>query len=103
MKCLPELVGTNQTGRNRPRECDTECLLPVRHQNLSRATSIDQGQRFGEMERDCEMKGCALSIVGSRPQAAPVRLHNGTTDSQSHAAALGLRRKKGGKYLVHSL
>src|SRR6266571_7305409 len=49
------------------------------------------------------MKGCTSSVVGSRPHAAAMRLHNGTADGQSHAAALRLGGKKRRKDLIHLL
>jgi hypothetical protein len=53
--------------------------------------------RQGEMER------CTPSVVRRGPQTASVRLHNGTTDGQPHAAALRLGSKERRKDLIHLL
>src|SRR5882724_8753038 len=44
--------------------------------------------------RQSEVKGGTPSGVGCCPQAAAVRLHNGTADRESHPAALGFGCKK---------
>src|SRR5258707_12998467 len=49
------------------------------------------------------MKSCAPSAVGTCPQLPAMRLHNGTADGQSHAAALRLGRKERRKDLIHLL
>ena len=49
------------------------------------------------------MKCCTSSIVSGRPQPAAVRLHDGTADGQSHAAALRLGGKERRKDLIHLL
>jgi len=63
----------------------------------------NQGCWLRHLDRQGEVKGCTLSIVGSRPQPAAMRLHNGTADGQSHAAALRLRSKERRKDLIHLL
>src|SRR5882672_27477 len=55
------------------------------------------------MSRQGEMKGGSSSIISVCPQAAAMRLHNGTADGQSYAAALRLGRKECRKHLVHPL
>src|SRR6266853_3287431 len=49
------------------------------------------------------MKSCAPSTVGACPQLPAMRLHNGTADGQSHAAALWLGGKERRKDLIHLL
>src|SRR5882757_1563190 len=49
------------------------------------------------------MKSCAASTVGACPQLPAMRLHNGTADSQPHAAALWLGGKERRKDLIHLL
>src|SRR6266566_4058017 len=49
------------------------------------------------------MKSCAASTVGACPQLPAMRLHNGTADGQSHAAALRLGGKERRKDLIHLL
>src|ERR1700745_619841 len=56
-------------------------------------------QDFG-CSRQSEMKCCSSSIVGGRPQAATVRLNNGTADGQPHNAALRLGGKERQKALI---
>ena len=50
-------------------------------------------QDFG-CGRQSEMKCCSSSAVGSRPQPAAMRLHNGTADRQAHAGALWFGREE---------
>src|SRR5271154_2888079 len=64
---------------------------------------IDLTRCLGHMSRQGEMKGGSSSIISGRPQAAAVRLHNGTADGQPHAAALRLGGKKCRKDLIHLL
>src|SRR6202040_4176343 len=64
---------------------------------------IDLTRCLGHMSRQGEMKGCTSSIVSGRPQPAAMRLHNGTADGQSHAAALRLGGKERRKDLIHLL
>src|SRR5437588_12101459 len=49
------------------------------------------------------MKCGTSSVVGIRPQPAAMRLHDGTADGQSHAAALRLGGKERRKDLIHLL
>jgi hypothetical protein len=65
--------------------------------------NIDLTRCPGHLSRQGEMKGCSSSVVRGRPQAAAMRLHNGTADGQSHAAALGLGGKERRKDLIHLL
>src|SRR5467141_2814898 len=64
---------------------------------------IDLTRCLGHMSRQCEMKGGSSCIIGRGPQPAVMRLHNGTADGQSHAAALRLGGKERRNDLVHLL
>src|SRR6266436_5534853 len=70
---------------------------------LIQASQVDLTRYLGHMSRQGEMKGGSSSIVGGRPQPAAMRLHNGTANGQSHAAALRLGGKERRKDLIHLL
>src|SRR6266481_901085 len=70
---------------------------------LIQASQVDLTRYLGHMSRQGEMKGGSSSIVGGRPQPAAMRLHNGTANGQSHAAALRLGGKERRKDLFHLL
>src|ERR1700721_1120557 len=53
-------------------------------------------------EWQSEMESCTPPVVRRGPQPAAMRLHNGTADGQSHAAALGLGRIKRRKDLFNT-
>jgi hypothetical protein len=63
---------------------------------------IDLTRCLGHLGRQGEMKCCSSSIVSGRPQPPPMRLHNGTADSQSMPLPCGLPRNQRSRRLSRS-